>query len=206
MASKASHRTCSLRAATDVAPVKTLDNGRRVLLIDGVVQSVHPEDAATGYWSRMLPEHAQGSALLLGFGGGTVARLLEQRFGPIAITGVDDSDEMLKAATDFGAPLTQLRLVKADAFSFIHKDSACYGFIAVDLFRAHRLERRVLALHFLRVLAARLEPGGTVAFNLFQDAYLNDCIARLERVFEQLRLSKIGENAVFHGRPQRARI
>lgn len=201
--SKALHKTGCSRTAIHVAPVKTLDAGRRALLVEGVVQSVHPEDAASGYWSRMLPDQAPGSALLLGMGGGTVARLLEQRFGSIAITGVDHSAEMLSVAADFGPPLTNLRLVEADACVFIHRDSARYGFIAVDLFRAHRLERGVLALPFLRALAARLEPAGTVAYNLFQDACLGSCIARLERVFEQLRLSRIGQNAIFHGRPRR---
>lgn len=201
--SKAWYKTQSSGSDTHVAPVRALDNGRRALLVNGVVQSVYPEDAATGYWSGMLPDRAPGSALLLGFGGGTVARLLEQRFGPIAITGIDDSEEMLAMAADFGPPLTGLRLIKADALAFIHRDSARYGFIAVDLFRAHRLERGVLALPFLRALAARLEPDGTVAYNLFRDSQLNDCMARLERVFEPLRLSRVGENAVFHGRPRR---
>jgi spermidine synthase len=201
--SKTLHKTRYSRTAIHIAPVKTLDAGRRALLVEGVVQSVHPDDAASGYWSRMLPDQAPGSALLLGLGGGTVARLLEQRFGPIAITGVDHSAEMLAVVADFGPPLTNLRLVEADACTFIHRDFARYGFIAVDLFHAQHLERRVLALPFLRALAARLEPAGTVACNLFQDDYLGSCVARLERVFEQLRLSKIGRNAVFHGRPRR---
>lgn len=51
------------------APVETLDAGRRALLVRGVVQSVHPDDAAAGYWGRMLPGGPPGSALLLGMGG-----------------------------------------------------------------------------------------------------------------------------------------
>lgn len=151
----------------------------------------------------MLPDQPPGSALLLGLGGGTVARLLAQRFGPTAITGVDESAAMLALAAEFGAPLPELRLVQCDAFAFVHQDTARYGFIAVDLYRANRLARGVLALPFLRALAARLEPGGTVAYNLFRDFYLDDRVARLERVFERLRLEEIVANAVFHGRPRR---
>jgi spermidine synthase len=184
-------------------PVQTLDAGRRALLVDGVVQSVHPDDAASGYWSRMLPDRSPKSALLLGMGGGTVARLLVQRFGPIAITGVDDSAEMLAIAKEFGPPITALRLVQDDASAFLHRDTGRYGFIAVDLFRADRPAQGVLALPFIRALAARLEPNGTVAYNIFQDSRLRDRVAKLERVFERLRVDEIGENAVFHGRPYR---
>jgi spermidine synthase len=201
--SKARHKTQSQNTSVDTAPIKASDNGRRALLVGGVVQSVHPEDASSGYWIEMLPDRTPVSALLLGLGGGTVARLLERRFDPIAITGVDNSDEMLAAATDFGPPLDKTRLVQADATDFIYRNSSHYGFIAVDLYRADHMDRGVLAPPFLRALTASLKPGGTVAFNLFQDHCLDDCLVRLERVFKRIRLTKIGRNAVFHGRLRR---
>lgn len=151
----------------------------------------------------MLPDQPPRSALLLGLGGGTVARLLERRFGPLPITGVDESDAMLHVAAEFGPPLSDLRLVQGDAFAFVHQSEQRFGFVAVDLYRANQLVRGVLALPFLRALAARLEPGGTVAYNLFRDVYLDERLARLERVFERLRLDEVVANAVFHGRPRR---
>lgn len=184
------------------APVEAVDAGRRALLVRGVVQSVHPDDAATGYWSRMLPGSAPGSALLLGMGGGTVARLIERTFGPTAITGVDESAAMLSASAAFGAPPGRTRIVEGDAFVFLRADAARYGFIAVDLYRAERFDRGVLALPFLRALCDHLQPGGTAAFNLMEDRALARSLARIERVFERLRLSAAGGNVVFHGRPR----
>lgn len=198
--SAARTRTESSVRNAGAAPVEKLHNGRRALLVDGVVQSVHPDDAASGYWNRMLPDYRPATALLLGMGGGTVARLLVRAFSTVEITGVDDSAEMLKTAAAFGPPLERVRLIEADAFAFIHRDASQYDFIAVDLFRGGDHARGTLALPFLRTLAARLTPGGGVAYNLFRDELLGARLTKLERVFERLRLDEVGENAVFHGR------
>jgi hypothetical protein len=63
----------------------------------------------------------------------------------------------------------------------------------------------VLALPFLRTLAARLEPGGSVAYNLFDDALFTERLIKLERVFETQRVVDAGANRIVHGRPRRRR-
>src|SRR5919204_238127 len=52
------------------------DAGRMALLVDGVVQSISPEDglATGGYWAEMLPANRPPHALILGLGAGTLAR------------------------------------------------------------------------------------------------------------------------------------
>ena len=66
------------------------DRGRRALLVQGVVQSVALEGpgAREGYWGRMLPDVRPTRALILGYGGGTLAHLLHDRFGPLQIVVV----------------------------------------------------------------------------------------------------------------------
>jgi len=178
--------------------------GRRALFVDGVVQSVDPDDAAGGYWQAMLPEQRPASALLLGLGGGTVAHLLVRRFGPLPITGVDSSPEMIAIAREaFALAELPLTIVQADALQYVHHTDERFGYVAVDLYRGNRLVRGVLALPFLRALAARLLPGGTLAFNLFADSYLQGRLSRLERMFERQRVEIVGANAIFHGRPRR---
>lgn len=178
--------------------------GRRALFVDGVVQSVAPEDAADGYWSAMLPEAAPQSALLLGVGGGTVPHLLLRRFGALPMIAVDNSAAMLATArVAFGELPECVALVEADAFAYVHSGAQRFGYIAVDLYSADRLARGVLALPFLRALAARLEPGGTVAINLFNDAQLAERRLRLERVFDCVAVRVVGANAIFHGRAHR---
>src|SRR5688572_25904299 len=61
------------------------DGGRAALLVDGVVQSISPADglAVGGYWAAMVPDERPRSALILGLGGGTLARLLQARWGDL---------------------------------------------------------------------------------------------------------------------------
>ncbi len=178
--------------------------GRRALFVDGVVQSVAPEDAAGGYWSAMLPQERPSSALLLGLGGGTVAHLLLERFGPLPIVGVDNSPAMIAlGGVAFGDLPAPIELVQDDALSYVRAGERRFGFIAVDLYRGGALARGVLALPWLRMLAARLEPSGTVAINLFNDVLRDERVAKLERVFDRVALHTVGANVVFHGRPHR---
>lgn len=182
-------------------PVLGESRGRRAILVAGVVQSVAPEDAASGYWSAMLPRQRPTCALLLGVGGGTIARLLVARFGQLPIIGVDESAAVLDLGREAFGPLPScVRLVQADALAYVHAESAAYDYICVDLYRGDRLPRGLLALPFLRALTARLTPRGTIVFNLFADAWLDSRVAKLERVFERDALERVGGNAIFHGR------
>lgn len=168
------------------------------------MQSVDPDDAAGGYWQAMIPDRRPASALLLGLGGGTVAHLLVRRFGPLPITGVDASAEIVAVAREaFALAELPLTIVQGDALQYVHHTDERFGYVAVDLYYGNRLARGVLALPFLRAVAARMLPGGTLAFNLFADGYLEGRLPRLERVFERLRLELVGANAIFHGRPRR---
>src|SRR3954454_19502731 len=84
----------------DAAPRIGEDGGRTALLVDGVVQSVavSSPDQADGYWWDMLPDVRPRRALLLGLGGGTVAQLLQQRFGDVALVGVESDERVLTLA------------------------------------------------------------------------------------------------------------
>lgn len=190
--------------APAIAPVVGESGGRRALLVDGVVQSVDADDAASGYWEAMIPERRPERALILGLGGGTIAHLLVRRFGPLPIVGVDESRAVLDLAAEaFALKALPLTAVQSDALAYVHACDEHFDYIAVDLYRANRLARGVLALPFLRALAARLTPGGGVAVNLFLDAFLPERLARLERVFDRVRVDLVAANAVFHGRRHR---
>src|ERR1700736_5815786 len=80
------------------------DGGRAALLVDGVVQSISPEDGLIdgGYWAAMVPDERPRAALILGLGGGTVSRLLQMRWGDLRIVGVDDDVSVLETANSVG--------------------------------------------------------------------------------------------------------
>jgi spermidine synthase len=82
------------------------DDGRRALLVDGVVQSVAVEPGLEvgGYWSALLPSVRPRRALVLGLGGGTLVHLLRRRFGDVSIVGVEvDENVLALAESELGA-------------------------------------------------------------------------------------------------------
>ncbi len=178
-------------------------DGVLALTVDGVVQSVQPGTRRSdgGYWRAMLPDRRPASALILGLGGGTLAALLQARFGALRIVGVDHDPLMPELGRlRLGLDRVEVEVVEADAFDFVERCAEQFDYIAVDLYTGARLESGVLRKPFLRRLAALLTPRGVVAFNLFTDRRLPRRLARLDRVLPISYCATLGENVVLHCR------
>src|SRR6202048_1255163 len=109
------------------------DAGRAALLVDGVVQSISPEDGLIGggYWAAMVPDDPPRNALILGLGGGTLARLLQARWGLVPIVGIDDDADIVETAARVGwLPRTGLDVVMADAFQYVQTCGRSFDFVA----------------------------------------------------------------------------
>lgn len=179
------------------------DSGRAALLVNGVVQSISPEDVLTegGYWAAMLPDLRPRHALILGLGGGTLARLLQARFGDISIVGVDDDPVILSVAADAGwLPCQGLDVVVGDAFEFVQTCHDHFDYIAVDLFRGEHLPGRAFGKPFLRRLRSLLVPHGRLAINLFSDLRVFTRLERIATFFEIRDQIGVGGNIVVHAR------
>lgn len=167
--------------------------------MDGVVQSVALDGGAgrAGYWGAMLPDVRPTRALILGFGGGTLAHLLMERFGTLAIVGVDDDPRMLALSTALTGPHPpKLELVQADAFAFVSATAEHFDYLALDLFRGGEIPRGLLSRPFLRDLRRILSPNGLLVVNLFRDRLAASRIERLTPVF-RIRLQRpIGNNLI----------
>ena len=183
------------------------DGGRAALLVDGVVQSISPEDGLIGggYWAAMVPDDPPRSALILGLGGGTLARLLHVRWGRLPIVGVDDDADIVETAARVGwLPRTDLEVVMADAFEYVQACAERFDYVvAVDLFRGQQLAARAFGKPFLRRLRALLEPRGRVAVNLFMDHHERDRAARIATFFEICKNQRVGGNVIIHARRRR---
>ena len=183
------------------------DGGRAALLVDGIVQSISPQDglASGGYWAAMVPDDRPHRALILGLGGGTLARLLQARWGgECAIVGVDDNPEVLGIATEVGwLPRSGLDIVVADAFEYVQTCRERFDYIAVDLFRGENLVARAYGKPFLKRLRALLVPRGRLAVNMFSDIRMLLRINRIGTFFEIRDQVGIGGNVVVHARRRR---
>ena len=195
------HKQSTLTAQRALTACVGVDRGRPALLVDGVVQSVAPESAAGGYWEAMLPDHAPRSALLLGYGGGTLARLLVERWPSVRVVGVDNEPRVLTLGRDAFGPLPSgIGLVLADALDFVRGYAECFDYVAVDLFRGDRVPRGAYGRPFLRGVRHALRQRGRAAFNLFDDERAASRIERLRTVFEVERVVRVGDNRIAHCR------
>jgi spermidine synthase len=183
------------------------DGGRAALLVDGVVQSISPEDglASGGYWAAMVPDdQAPHRGLILGLGGGTLARLLHARWGTFPIVGVDDDPNIIDLARQVGwLPAEDLQIVQLDAFAYVQTCDERFDYIAVDLFRGEQLASRAFGKPFLRRLRSLLVPHGRLAINLFTDIRMLTRVARIATFFDIRDQRGVGGNLVIHAQRRR---
>lgn len=183
--------------------------GRRALAVDGIVQSIEviPDEPTPGYWPHMLPDRPVERGLLLGFGGGTIARLLLDANPGIHLLAIDDDEKVLATAKRslrlrIDDPRLTIRL--GDAFATTREladANASFDYIAIDLYRAAVFDRGAIARPFLRRLRELGAPDGIVAFNLIRDGATG---RRLRRIAQYLRIVEtrlIGLNCVILTRP-----
>src|SRR5690348_2938114 len=180
-------------------PRVLVEEGRTVLRVGGVIQSVAVDAAYTpDVWDAMLPQEAPGSALILGLGGGTIATLLTNRYGPIPITGVErDPAVALLARRAFGLDaLPNVRVVVDDAFAYVRACRETFDAVCVDLYVAGRMAHGVLDPVFLRDITRLLTPAGSATFNLWRSRYLDDQLRRLRRHLRMCALAEVDDNMI----------
>jgi spermidine synthase len=186
-------------------PVIVIENGRKILRVDGVIQSVHVDASyLPDVWDAMLPDVAPSNALILGLGGGTMAQLLTSRFGPLPIVGVErDPAVIFLARHEFGlAQSPHVRIEHEDAFTFARRCAETFDFIAVDLYTAGKMAHGVLGAAFLRDVKRLLMAEGLATFNLWRSPYLGDQARRLARVFAIHSTAEVDDNVIVRcGRP-----
>lgn len=212
-------------------PVRVSERGEwgRALEVGGVTQSVTvPHDEPLGglaadgepqagprggYWGLMLPPGCPRRALLLGFGGGTVATMLARRCLQVEITGVERDGAVIAAARqDFSLDaLERLNLIQTDAFAWMDateaseasgQDTPRYDLIVVDLYEAGRLALGALTTRFLRQVAARLTPSGVATINLMVTGRTSEQVHRIERVYTIQRRLRTRGNLILHLTPR----
>ncbi|HEV8190875.1 MAG TPA: hypothetical protein VGP82_05255 [Ktedonobacterales bacterium] len=182
-----------------VRPVVAREDGRKVLRVGGVIQSVHVDETyQPDIWDAMLPSERPERMLILGLGGGTMAALLTKRWGEVPIVGVErDPAVVWLARTEFGlAALPHVQIVTEDAFTFVRRCEDYFDAICVDLYTAGKMAHGVLDPSFLHGVAGLLSPAGVVMFNLWRSPYLSDQLRRLRRVFAVREVVEVDDNVV----------
>ncbi len=185
----------------EARPEARVEDGRKVLRVGGVIQSVEVDEWYTkDVWDALLPRRRPANALILGLGGGAVAKLMTRRWGPLPITGIERDPEIVRLAQrEFGLDqLSHLTIVTADAFAWMRACDQTYDAICVDLYVAGKLAHGTLGASFLRDLRRALAPGGEATFNLWRSAYLDSQLRRIAAYFPIVALDQVEGNVVAH--------
>ncbi len=151
----------------------------------------------------MLPDVRPKSALILGFGGGTVAHLLARRFPGVRITGVENNPDVIRLAKSaFGVDSVLVDLIEMDAINYVADTPGTYDYVAVDLFAEGQIPTAVFRKPFLKGVKDSLTPGGVAAVNFFKDRRALSRLRRLEAIFPRVDVRQSRENLVAMCRPR----
>lgn len=178
-----------------------VEDGRKVLRVGGVIQSVEVDERYTkDVWDAMLPRRRPASALILGLGGGSIAKLMTRRWGPLPITGVEHDPAIVRLArSEFGLDLLDhLTIETADAFTWMRMCQQTFDAICVDLYVGGKLSHGTLGPAFLSDVRRALAPKGEVMFNLWRSAYLDSQTRRIAAYFHLEALDQADGNVIVH--------
>lgn len=138
------------------------------------------------------------SILILGFGAGSIYKIIRDEYGgDNPITAVD-SDKSLKEIMPHFLPqgLENCELNFQDAFEFLKNSNSTYDLILCDLFIDHQVLISSMSEEFVSEIYSHLNLGGTYMHNtMLSDAIdERDYFILLENLFLEVDLLRLQEN------------
>lgn len=154
-----------------------------------------PTSLVLGYTRAMmcalLFNEAPGSALLIGLGGGSLARFLLHHFPCCRIDAVEYRPHVIEVARNHFclAHDPRLRIFTEEGSAFLRatqRGRPRYDLILVDAFDDEGMAEEVSGMAFFDACHARLTEGGVLATNLWHDdeGRLNQHLEQLASAFE----------------------
>ncbi len=182
----------------DITPVleialvngKYVLNGERVNYSFGGLQEVFRRV----FRKFKLQQYTFENMLLLGFGAGSVVRLLRDEFGQKGtITGVENDGVMLDLAAEyFGTTrISGLTLVHEDAAAFVKGCTQTFDLIVIDLFIEEHIPDPFREEPFLQQFKRLLRKNGLLFFNVITEEVAGKTseapvIQRMRHIFPNL--------------------
>jgi spermidine synthase len=148
-------------------------NGVRRLIAEGYTQSqISSNQTKTNLlcWESMVPESlslgSDSRALILGLGGGVVAKIITERFGNIPIDGVEIDPLIVELGKKyFSLDQPNLNIIVADATGFVKEARYKYDLICIDIFVGSKVPKEIEAKEFLEDAKSLLKKGGVMTMN-----------------------------------------
>lgn len=141
-------------------------------------------------------------ALVLGLGGGSLARCLHAHLPKCRITAVEMREEVAQVAHDwFELPIDdRLGVYICDAASYLAEPGKPADLIFADLYQADGMDEQQTDTRFFHACKSRLSDGGVAVFNLWSGRYFRDQEIKqaMDEVFDGqvLRVNASGRNRI----------
>lgn len=142
--------------------------------------------------SWLLFKNSVDDALIIGLGGGSLARHLLYHFTDCRLRAVEYRAGVVKIArSHFGLPLdSRLKVIVDDAGDYVHQQAQTqeeqFGLILVDAFDRQGLAPSIATLAFFDACKVLLKPDGMLVINLWatESALFATCVQWLNQVFQ----------------------
>lgn len=159
--------------------------------IQSAIRLSRPGELELAYTRAMMAfllfEPAPREILMVGLGGGSIARFVHERLPEARMTVVELSAQVVAAArTFFGLPVNDARLsvVVGDGARHVPAVRAGCDVLLLDAFEDGRSVRSLATQDFYDACHAALAPGGVFVVNFIADEpRLGAYLARIERAF-----------------------
>lgn len=144
-------------------------------------------------------------ALVLGLGGGSLARCLHTHFPTCRITAVEQRRKVARVARDwFALPIDdRLGVEICDAATYLAEPGKPMDLIFADLYDAEGMTEQQTDTRFFHQCKQRLADGGIAVFNHWSGRYFRDQQVNqaLQEVFDGqvLRVNATGRNRIVFG-------
>ena len=135
------------------------------------VQSVRADDPGYSYLDIIaaLPafvENEPASILTVGYGGGVLGSMLDERYGEIDAEFVELDPEMVEVARNYFGANPNERVFVDDGRRYLQATDALYDIIAVDAYQDTSIPLNLVTSEFFALCAQRLRPNGYLAVNI----------------------------------------
>ena len=144
--------------------------------------------------------------LLVGLGGGSLAKFCYHRLANCRVTSVEISAAVIALRNQFAIPADddRFRIVHADAYDYLQDVTEIADVILLDGFEPSGLPARLCGQTFYENCYRALRPEGVLVCNLWGGwIRLRRCYTRLQRYFRQQMLCvkdcETGENQIVFG-------
>jgi len=199
-----------------------VDNGpRRFLHFDfGAIQSVmelsNPVRLALAYTRKMMAfllfNHSPRRILMLGLGGGSLAKFCYANLPATSFTAVEVNQDVIALRDEFGVPADdhRFRVINDDGATYISTPGHCKDVILADGCDRSGIAAEFESVEFYRKARRRLSAGGVFVANVCGDKDSAAAhLTRLREAFEDellsLRVRADGNIIVFGFRERRPR-